>query len=360
MRDLEDLLVSMRDPSVTSRNDLISALQDEQEARRRRAIEALEATEVARAEAQARLRQSQDGQPEISRREDQLQRFGEACKATVDEARVAEVAAKSEMMPDRQKLAEALERELEAGRHRSAEYGNESRRQKEAANETPSTPVAPVIDMRFYIDNLGSLRIEAADHTLTGFSDYWAPDFRKTTQNRPNTFVPNHLVQGSYPMWAPFYDPGLTRQDTDGSPQVDPNHLPFFRVSQELLGRALHKFKRKYIDGDDQRKTDKDLSEHINAVTSNVKEGVANAARLLRERKDNILKKHEETMAATHDHMAEASRVYRETVDRHVVCCDASTVIARHLLSSARSQRTGRQTQKDGSLNACRPIAQAG
>jgi hypothetical protein len=142
------------------------------------------------------------------------------------------------------------------------------------------------------------------------FSDYWAPDFRKTTPNRPNTFVPNNLVQGSNPLWAPFYDHCLTRQqDADGSLQVDLNHPPFFRVSQKMLGRALHTFKRKYIDIDDQRKTDKDLSEHINAVTSIVNEGVADAARLLRDRKNEIVKNHVETIATSQEQIAEASRV---------------------------------------------------
>ena len=60
---------------------------------------------MVRAEGQARIRQSQDSQPEISRREHQLQRFGEACVATFNEARVAEVAAQTEMMADRQWLA---------------------------------------------------------------------------------------------------------------------------------------------------------------------------------------------------------------------------------------------------------------
>ncbi len=46
---------------------------------------------------------------------------------------------------------------------------------------------------------------------------------------------------------------------------------------------------------------------------------MTNSARLLKDRKDEILKKHEQTMAASQAHIAEANRVYRETVDNHVV-----------------------------------------
>ncbi len=61
------------------------------------------------------------------------------------------------------------------------------------------------------------------------------------------------------------------------------------------------------------------LSDHINAVSASVKEGVTNSARRLNDRKDEIVKNHELIMAEAQAHMAEASRVYRETVDKHVV-----------------------------------------
>ncbi len=252
-------------------------------------------------------------------RVEQLRGFGEACEASVTEAREAAESAQSELTTDRQRFAEGLEQTLaSATLLRSAEERSERRRLKEVSATRPA-PIAPVIDIRFCIDNLASLRIEAVDHSLTDFSDYWAPDFPKTNPNKPNTFVPNHLLKPSNPLWEPFFDPGLSRQDTDGSSQVDPNHPPHFRVLQEVLGRALHTFKRKYVDDDFRRTTDEDLSEHINAVASNVKEGVTNAARLLKDRKDDILKKHEETMTASQAHIAEANGVYRETVDNHVV-----------------------------------------
>jgi hypothetical protein len=44
----------------------------------------------------------------------------------------------------------------------------------------------------------------------------------------------------------------------------------------------------------------------------------------IRDRQEDILRKHEETMAASHDHMAEASRLYREAVDKHMVSLQMS------------------------------------
>jgi hypothetical protein len=146
-------------------------------------------------------------------------------------------------------LAEAQEREVAAGRLELAEAIRERRRQKEAAPSVhaASLPGAPVLvmDMRFCISHLDAIMREAGDFTLKDFSDYWAPDNKKTAPNKPNTFVPNRLVQGSSnPLWAPFYDPGLTRLGADGSLEVDPNHPPFFRASNELLGRMLHTMKK--------------------------------------------------------------------------------------------------------------------
>jgi hypothetical protein len=273
-------VVSMIAPTAARRNNLISSVQVQAD---HRTVDELRV-------------QAQTDNRTVDVLRDKLQRFGDACELTVREARgaveqaqaetarlrqVAAVGERVQVATELQMLEQDQEQTLAATQLRSEEDRNERRRLKEVATATRPTPIEPVIDMRFCIDNLASLRIEGADHSLTDFSDYWAPDFPKTTPNRPNTFVPNHLLRGSNPLWAPFFDPGLSRQDADGSLKVDPSHPPFFRVSQEVLGRALHTFKRKYVDDDFRRKTDKDLSEHINAVTSNVKEGVANAARLL-------------------------------------------------------------------------------
>jgi hypothetical protein len=144
-----------------------------------------------------------------------LQRFGEAREATVD----ARTAGKAERMRQKEAASVATISSLrEEGR---------------------IAPV-PVMDMHFCMDNLDAIRSEAGDFTLRDFSDYWAPDNRKITPNGPNKFVPNRLVSGSNPLWAPFYDRSLTRQGTDGSLEADPDHPPFFRASQELLGRMLH------------------------------------------------------------------------------------------------------------------------
>jgi hypothetical protein len=80
----------------------------------------------------------------------------------------------------------------------------------------------------------------------------------------------------------------------------------------------LHTFKKGYVNSDEQRKTDRRLSNHINALTPNVKEGVTVATHILKDRKEDILRKHDEAMATSQQQIAEASRVYKETVDRHV------------------------------------------
>jgi hypothetical protein len=46
---------------------------------------------------------------------------------------------------------------------------------------------------------------------------------------------------------------------------------------------------------------------------------VTNSARLLNDRKDEIMKNHELTMVASQAHIVEANTVYRETLDNHVV-----------------------------------------
>ncbi len=125
-------------------------------------------------------------------------------------------------------------------------------------------------------------------------------------------------MRGSNPLWAPFYDSGETRLDADGSLEADPDHPPFFRFSQELLGRMLHTFKRKYVDSDEQRKTDEALSGRIEATVIRAKNAVSEAGDVIKERQRERMRKHEELMAASHEHMAEASRLYKEAVDKHV------------------------------------------
>jgi hypothetical protein len=94
-------------------------------------------------------------------------------------------------------------------------------------------------------------------------------------------------------------------------------------LSRAAWANAAH-FRKSYVDSDEQRRTDRRLSNHINAVTERVKEGVADATRILKDRKDYLLRKHDETMATSQQQIVEASQVYKETVDRHVVALQQS------------------------------------
>jgi hypothetical protein len=194
-------------------------------------------------------------------------------------------------------VTDLAEREIAAHRLRMEAKKVERKRQKKVASACENDIFAPEKgnDIRGTshghaflhrcIANLDAIRSEAGDFTLRDFSDYWAPDNRKTTPNGPNTFVPNRLVNGSNPLWAPFYDRGLTRRGTDGSLEADPDHPPFFRVSQELLGRMLHKMKRQYVDSNEKRKIDKVLSDHIDTLTAVVKGKVSGATHLIRDQR---------------------------------------------------------------------------
>jgi hypothetical protein len=255
------------------------------------------------------------------RHRDELQRFGEACGATVRETREAAQATQVETTRLRQAAAN-VEREQAANRQAMREGSSEARLQCEASSlVTPTRTTAactPVMDMLFCINNLAAIRSEAGDFSLKDFSEYWAPDNSKTAPIAPNTFIPSRLMRGNNPLWASYYVSGRTRLGADGSQEADPNYPPYFRVSQELFGRMLQTFKKSYVDRDEQRKTDRRLSNHIDVLTSNVKEGVAVATGMLKDRKDELLRKHDEDMAASQQQIAEASRVYKETVDSHV------------------------------------------
>jgi hypothetical protein len=174
------------------------------------------------------------------------------------------------------------------------------------------------MDMRFCINNLDAITAEAGDFSLKDFSDYWAPDNGKTAPSAPNAFIPSRLVSGNNPLWASYYSLGETRLDADGSEEADTNFPPYFWVSLEIIGRMLHTFKKSYVDSDERRKTDSHLSGHINANTEHLKARVADAVGTLRDRKDDLLRRHDEAMAASQQQMADASRVYKETVGKHI------------------------------------------
>jgi hypothetical protein len=196
------------------------------------------------------------------------------------------------------RVEKRLQREAVTERQREAEVTSNGART--ASTSSPITAESTqVMDMRFCISNLNAIRAEAGDFTLKDFSDYWAPDNEKTAPNLPNTFVPNRIVRGNYPLWASFYDSGRTRLSDDGAVESDPDHPPHFRVLRELLGRMLHTFKKGYVDEDEKRKTSILLSDHIRRGTARLTEKVSESAERLQRRKDNLQKQHDKAMAAS-------------------------------------------------------------
>jgi hypothetical protein len=297
--------VSMIAPVAARRNNLNSSLQAQADHR---------TMDELRLQAQADNRT-------VNELHDELKRFGEACQATLTEALQSEAHARAETARLRQAAA-VVEREQAASRLAMIEGISEARFQIEASSSaTPARATvssAPVMDMQFCIDNLDSIRNEAGDFPLSEFSDFWAPDHPKTTPNRPNTFVPNWMVKGSNPLWGPFYDSGRTRRGADGSPEPDPNHPPYFRVSAEVLGRSLHTLKRQYVDNDEKRTTSDILQQHVHAETEYAKSKVSEAAQLTRDDRDFLMNKHQEMITASYAHLTETPRIFKETVDKHV------------------------------------------
>jgi hypothetical protein len=178
--------------------------------------------------------------------------------------------------------------------------------------------ITPVMGMRFCIEHLEVIRNEAGNSPLSDFSDYWAPDHSKTTPNLPNTFVPLRMLKGSSPLWRPFYNSGQVTRDSGGAPEPDPNHPPYFRVSAELLGRMLHTFKRQYVEDDLNRKTCDIFTSHITAKTELARARVSQAAQDIRDNRDSIIGEHNRMIEASHANLMEASKVFKETVDKHV------------------------------------------
>jgi hypothetical protein len=87
----------------------------------------------------------------------------------------------------------------------------------------------------------------------------------------------------------------------------------------------LHTIKRQYVDSDEKRKTTKVLSDHIDSLTNKVKGAVTEATDLIKDRQKDHMQRHEEMMAVSHDHLAEASRLYREAADKHVASLQMSS-----------------------------------
>jgi hypothetical protein len=76
--------------------------------------------------------------------------------------------------------------------------------------------------------------------------------------------------------------------------------------------------KRQYVDNDEKRKTARTLNDHADSLTKEVQTAVTEATILILDRQKAHMLRHEEMVAATHDHLAEASRIYREAVDKQV------------------------------------------
>jgi hypothetical protein len=220
------------------------------------------------------------------------------------------------------RLQLAAEQEQLTGRSAWERRSNEARSQAEASSETTparlATSITPVLDMRFCIEHLEVIRNEAGNSPLSDFSDYWAPDHSKTNPNLPNTFVPVRMLQGSSLLWGPFYNSGQDMRGSDGAPEPDPNHPPYFRVSAELLGRMLHTFKRQYVEDDLRRTTCDLLTSHIKAETEHAKARVSQAAQNIRDKRDSIIGEHDRMIEASQANLREASKVFKETVDKHV------------------------------------------
>ncbi len=85
-----------------------------------------------------------------------------------------------------------------------------------------------------------------------------------------------------------------------------------------MLGRMLHTFKRQYVEDDLRRKTCDILASHIEAETGHVKAQVSQAAQYIRDNRDSIIGEHDRMIAASQANLMEASKVFKETVDKHV------------------------------------------
>jgi Skp family chaperone for outer membrane proteins len=80
----------------------------------------------------------------------------------------------------------------------------------------------------------------------------------------------------------------------------------------------LHTFKKGYVDEYEKRKTSVLLSDHIRRETARLTDKVSESADRLQRRKDNLQKQHDEAMAASQQQILEASRAYKEAIDKHV------------------------------------------
>jgi hypothetical protein len=67
------------------------------------------------------------------------------------------------------------------------------------------------------------------------------------------------------------------------------------------------------------KQTNEALKDHVEPLTLVVKGKMSDACGLIRDRREELVRNYDDFMTTTHDHMAEASRLYREAVDKHHV-----------------------------------------
>jgi hypothetical protein len=78
------------------------------------------------------------------------------------------------------------------------------------------------------------------------------------------------------------------------------------------------------VDEDEKKKTSNILNRHVNAEMEYAKTKVSEAAQLIRDNRYSIMNRHEQMIAASHAHLTEASKVFKETVDKHVAALQTS------------------------------------
>jgi hypothetical protein len=163
------------------------------------------------------------------------------------------------------------------------------------------------------VENLLAFHSLAADHHLSKFSDFWAPDYKNAMPLKA-AFTPEHLVSGKNTLLANFYDPGLTTSKGE----ADPLNPPHYRVSRELMGRIVHTFKRQYISDDDDKKMSAEFEDYLKGVMGSLETVIAESAKQVADHHAISIKRHEGLMKDAHDYLKEAFVKFKDAVERQV------------------------------------------
>jgi hypothetical protein len=181
-----------------------------------------------------------------------------------------------------------------------------------------------VADMHWCIDNLDKIRDNVGDSRHSDWSDYWEAGYKKTKPWGKNTFVPKKLVLGTNSMWAPFYHSG---------PEIpDDRHPPHFRVSAELFGRMLHTFGKEYISRDDNRKFSAELDKHLKESVAQTNSALSDARKIISDRNQLHLKKHEDMMVQAQQSVEDASKAYLAELAKQKAIMEEHTESCRSML----------------------------